>query len=246
MTPAEQRLADLIARWLASVDLHLKYVALDDGKYAQIQTWPKHARPSKWVLEVAKQKILELKALCDARRGDDKFAEALENMAFLANLVGLQHIERFIPLAVESTTSTVEAPIVKAPPVAGKAARTDEPTREMPRLKVAPPKQTPAAPPKPAPAAVPKQTAAPKAVKTDGKKPHGASSGKGAPAPVALTAALQEKIVADAVRLLKWGKQWHELADTIARIAERPPAAEIRKVLRTHKAEIEGKGGRSR
>jgi hypothetical protein len=43
------------------------------------------------------------------------------------------------------------------------------------------------------------------------------------------------------VRLLKWGKPWHELADLIARIADRPSAAEIRKILRTHKPEIEEK-----
>jgi hypothetical protein len=41
------------------------------------------------------------------------------------------------------------------------------------------------------------------------------------------------------VRLLKWGKPWHELAELIARIADRPPAAEIRKVLRSHRSEIE-------
>jgi hypothetical protein len=43
------------------------------------------------------------------------------------------------------------------------------------------------------------------------------------------------------VRLLKWGKQWHELGELIERIADRPPAGEIRKVLRTHKGEIEEK-----
>jgi hypothetical protein len=47
------------------------------------------------------------------------------------------------------------------------------------------------------------------------------------------------KIVADAVRLLKWGKSWHELPELIERIGERPPAAEVRKVLRASKAEIE-------
>jgi hypothetical protein len=47
------------------------------------------------------------------------------------------------------------------------------------------------------------------------------------------------KIVADAVRLLKWGKSWHELPELIERIGERPPAAEVRKVLRAHKGDIE-------
>jgi hypothetical protein len=52
---------------------------------------------------------------------------------------------------------------------------------------------------------------------------------------------MKGKIIADAIRLLKWGKSWHELADLIGRIAERPPVPDIRKVLRTHKAEIESK-----
>ena len=50
---------------------------------------------------------------------------------------------------------------------------------------------------------------------------------------------MKAKIIGDAVRLLKWGKPWHELAELIGRIAERPPVPEIRKVLRAHKAEIE-------
>lgn len=232
MTSADQRLADLIGRWLTSIDLHLKYSTLDDASYWAVQPWPKHERPSKWVLEVARQKVLELKALCDERRGDAKFAEALESMAFLANLVGLQNIQRFVPLVtnVESATPTVEAPALKVSPTSkAPAARNDEPTREMPRLKIS---KSPAA-------------ATAKPAKVDGKKAHSAPASKPAgPVPVALTPMVQTKIVADAVRLLKWGKQWHELADLIARIAERPPAAEIRKVLRQHKAEIMDKAAR--
>jgi hypothetical protein len=53
------------------------------------------------------------------------------------------------------------------------------------------------------------------------------------------------KIIADAVRLMKWGKSWHELADLIARIADRPSAAEIRKVLRANRIEIEEKAGKA-
>lgn len=47
------------------------------------------------------------------------------------------------------------------------------------------------------------------------------------------------QIFADAVRLLKWGRQWHELAEAIARIAGRPGVVEVRKTLRAHKSEIE-------
>jgi len=41
------------------------------------------------------------------------------------------------------------------------------------------------------------------------------------------------------VRLLKWGREWHELAPAISRIAGRPGIVEIRRLLRTHKAAIE-------
>ena len=128
MTPADRRITELIDKWLASIDLHLKYVELSDAAYARVQAWPKHDRPTRWVLEVARQKILELKAQCETRQamGDSKFSESLELMAFLANLVGIQHIQRFVPLAdpsrtepVSSTTATVE---VVQPPRA-RAAR---------------------------------------------------------------------------------------------------------------------------
>ena len=62
MTPADRRITELIDKWLASIDLHLKYVELSDAAYARAQAWPKHDRPTRWVLEVARQKILELKS----------------------------------------------------------------------------------------------------------------------------------------------------------------------------------------
>ena len=51
-------------------------------------------------------------------------------------------------------------------------------------------------------------------------------------------------MIADAVRLLKWGKPWHELAELIGRIADRPAVPEIRKFLRTNKADIESKAAK--
>ena len=56
---------------------------------------------------------------------------------------------------------------------------------------------------------------------------------------------MRTKIIADAIRLLKWGKSWHEVPELIERIAERPPAGEIRKVLRANRAEIEEKAGQN-
>lgn len=251
MTPADRRVTELIDKWLASIDLHLKYVELSDAAYARAQPWPKHDRPTRWVLEVARQKVLELKGQCETRQamGDGKFSESLELMSFLANLVGIQHIQRFIPLADPSradaasnpgpgTSQTVEAPTVIKPQPQRARPPGDETTREMPRLKVP-------ATAKPAVAAQPAPAAAAAEAKPRGDGAKAPTRGpvvqpRPIPPPKAMPAVdLKGKIIADAIRLLKWGKSWHELAELIARIAERPPESEIRKVLRANKNEIE-------
>ncbi len=239
MTPADKRILDLLDKWLLSLELHLKYAQLNDAEYAAVQPWPKHDRPTRWIIELARQKTLELKAQQESRvaMGDGKFAEALELMGFLANLVGSQHVQRFIPLAEADAQQRLPTPTDTAtmavPPASRKpakaAARETDATREMPRLPVETRTPDPTPTPKPA-ASQPRPQAKP------GKKAPTANApaGKGATGP-----ALQKKIMADAVRLLKWGKEWHELADLIARIADRPPAGEIRRILRAHKTEIE-------
>lgn len=239
MTPADRRITELIDKWLTSIDLHLKYVELSDAAYARAQQWPKHDRPTRWVLEVARQKILELKGHCETRQamGDSKFAESLELMAFLANLVGVQHIQRFVPLAdrareaaPSSNTQTVETPVAK--PAAPRARPSgDDTTREMPRLR--------------ATGATAKPAGATPAARSEQSKPTvrtvSAAKPETATATKAASADLKGKMLADAVRLLKWGKSWHELAELIGRIADRPSVPEIRKFLRTHKAEIESR-----
>ncbi|HKQ14266.1 MAG TPA: hypothetical protein VJT80_12595 [Steroidobacteraceae bacterium] len=249
MTPADRRITELIDKWLTSIDLHLKYVELSDAAYARVQAWPKHDRPTRWVLEVARQKILELKAHCETRQamGDGKFSESLELMAFLANLVGIQHIQRFVPLAdpsrtepVSSATATVE---VVQPPRAAPAAKSrpsgDDTTREMPRIKaITPAPARTAPPPAPAPTPAPRRTDGAKAPVQ--ARPAAAAAKNATPS---VSADQRVKIIADAIRLLKWGKSWHELAELIERIAERPPATEIRKVLRANRSEIETKAG---
>jgi hypothetical protein len=252
MTPADRRITELIDKWLASIDLHLKYVELSDAAYARVQAWPKHDRPTRWVLEVARQKILELKAHCETRQamGDGKFSESLELMAFLANLVGIQHIQRFVPLAdpsrtepVSSTTATVE---VVQPPRTAPAAKprpsSDDTTREMPRIKAITPAPARAAP-APAPTPAPKRTDGAKSPARAAAPPPARPAAAAKNAAPSVSADLRVKIIADAIRLLKWGKSWHELAELIERIAERPPAAEIRKVLRANRSEIEAKAG---
>lgn len=276
MTPADRRITELIDKWLTSIELHLQYTELSDAAYARVQPWQKHDRPTRWVLEVARQKVLELKQQCETRQamGDSKFSESLELMAFLANLVGIQHIQRFIPLAdpakaadtsapSSSTSQTVEAPtVIRAPPQRGRSS-SDDPTREMPRLKAVQIKPDPAPAAEPAaevitdeltseellPVAVPARSIpstrpAPKinpaAVQPAKPAPRRAAPPTPATPPKpAAPLDMNGKIVADAVRLLKWGKSWHELPELIERIGERPPASEIRKVLRSHKTEIE-------
>ncbi|HEY6643433.1 hypothetical protein [Povalibacter sp.] len=249
MTPADRRITEQIDKWLTSIDLHLKYVELSDAAYARAQPWPKHDRPTRWVLEVARQKILELKSHCETRQamGDSRFAESLELMAFLANLVGIQHIQRFVPLAdpdrgntSSGASQTVEAPTVIRPAQPKISRPAEEATREMPKLRV----------PAPGKAAVPapsgQKATQPPAKNAVAARPEqkpatrpAAGAAKPEATPRTLTTDLKEKMLADAVRLLKWGKPWHELAELIGRIADRPAVPEIRKFLRANKADIE-------
>ena len=100
-TPADQRLLELLEKWLKSLELHVKYARLDSDSYWKIQPWPEHQRPSRWIIDLAAQKAVALKARSKSASsmGDTKFSDSLELMTFLANLIGSEHIERFIPLA---------------------------------------------------------------------------------------------------------------------------------------------------
>ena len=151
MSTAHQRVSELLDRWLASVELHAKYLALDDAAYAKAQEWPKHQRPTKWIVELARTRLGEMKRQLAARHdlGDETFAESLEMMSFLTNLLGSEHIDRFIPLAIKkpntAASGTVKRPRLKSSDQKA-AARTASPARTHPAPKSA-------APAKPAPAA---------------------------------------------------------------------------------------------
>jgi hypothetical protein len=201
MTPTEQRLTELIDRWLRSLELHRRYATLDEAAYARIQAWPNHTRPAPWIIEHARARAIDLKAQIESRiaNGDTAFADALEQMSLLATLVGIQDIERFIPLA---------DPAREAPP---------GDTVLMPAPVVTDPNTTSTVP------AVPPAT--PPAVESTAPQSPDA------------------QVIADAVRLLKWGREWHELAPSIARMAGRPGIVEVRRLLRTHKAAIETAAG---
>jgi hypothetical protein len=267
-TPADQRLTELLDRWLTSLDLHLKYSSLDDDTYWKVQPWVEHQRPTRWILELAKQKTAALKAQVEQRvdSGDTEFSDALEQMMFLANLVGLQHIERFIPVAEPSAelgrdsgtsllaTGTHEMP--KPAPSTSSTREMPRPslsstgTREMPRPSLATtgtremPKPAARAERKKVPAKVPpKKRSEP--VAPARPAPARSAPGRGAPVPSLAVPpppaaeAQRKQVIADAVRLLQWGRRWFELAELIARMADRPPVRTVSRLLNENRTQIE-------
>jgi hypothetical protein len=283
-TPADQRLLELLEKWLKSLELHAKYAGLDSDSYWKVQPWPEHQRPSRWIIDLASQKAAALKAQVLERtaQGDTKFSDSLELMTFLANLIGSEHIERFIPLAdaanerklERSPEAAAEAdaqPVVKRSGAKGAEHRaastgTTSVTREMPKFAAAKrPAQKPAtargAPDSPTTTREMPQLAAAKrrapppvstahitrterrAVEAPPERPASKQPAKIAPAQRA--DAVREQVIADAARLVQWGRKWYELAELIARMADRPPLPEVRRILKDNKTAIEKKAGGS-
>jgi len=227
-TPADQRLLELLDKWLKSLELHLRYASLDDDSYRRIQPWQDHQRPSRWIIDLAKQKALALRSQVQERieSGDATFSDSLELMSFLANLVGAEHIERFIPLASAET----ERALHLAPPDGqphGPPADAATGTREMPKF-VLGTQRSPA----------PSGTAA---VARSERKP----AGDAAPAKAPLSPdAIHEQVFADAARLVQWGRKWYELAELISGMADRPSLIDVRRILKDNKALIDKRAGR--
>ena len=48
-------------------------------------------------------------------------------------------------------------------------------------------------------------------------------------------------VIADAVRLLSWGREWPQIAGLVARLSNRPAEKEIWEILRQNRAAIEAK-----
>jgi len=226
MSAADKRVAELLERWTTSVELHSRYLVLDDAAYAKVQDWPKHQRPTRWVVELARTRLLELKRIADERRsqGDAAFAEALELMAFLTNLLGSEHVDRFIPLAQPKAEAPAPSP---APVPTAKPARRSEPQRNETR-------PAPAARTTRSPSVAPRRSSTP---------PPKSASAVEEPA---ATAQATATVIADAARLISWGREWPQLAGLIARLANRPPEAEVWKILRKHRTEIETQARRPR
>jgi hypothetical protein len=244
MNAADQRLAELLERWMTSVELHARYLALDDAAYARVQDWPEHQRPSRWVVELARTRLLELKRLADERqsRGDTGFADALETMAFLTGLLGSEHVERFIPLAQPRPARPDTPPPRPAPTGPAEATETTRPLRAATA-----PKPRRAEPPRAGPRPPPPTRAARST--TPPTRRQAAPVSSPAPANEAvpdLSDKAQATVIADAVRLVSWGREWPQLASLIARLADRPPEAEVWKILRKHRAEIETRARKPR
>jgi hypothetical protein len=91
----------------------------------------------------------------------------------------------------------------------------------------------------PAPASAP---AAKREVRRDPNRPATVKPKK---APANVTQ-MEHVVIADAVRLLGWGRQWHEIADMISRLSERPAPSEIRRILRTYRDQIDAVATRRR
>ncbi|MGH8131196.1 MAG: hypothetical protein ACRES3_10130 [Steroidobacteraceae bacterium] len=101
MTPADDRVLQLLQKWQKSLDLHARYADLPEDQYWLVQPWPNHQRPTKWVVDLARQRLIDLQNIVKVRltAADPSLSEALELMSFLTNLVGSQHVERFVPIA---------------------------------------------------------------------------------------------------------------------------------------------------
>ena len=236
MAAAEKRVEELLDRWMASLELHARYLKLDDAAYARVEPWPRHQRPNAWVVELARKRLLEMRALVTQRAAakDEGFAEALELMSFLTNLLGSEHIERFIPLATgkppdTSASGTVEQPRLRAnsKPAAHRSSAAPAkaavaPSDEKPRVAAQPPKRSARA----------------ETVSGSRPAPHAA------PAPPPAPDAMSKLVIADAVRMLEWGREWPALAGLIARLADRPSEPEVWKILRAYRSQIMAKARR--
>jgi hypothetical protein len=205
MTPADERIVQLLAKWRTSLDLHTRYTRLSDDQYWLVQPWPQHQRPTPWIVDLASQRLADLMRIVQTRvaAGDPSLSEALELMSFLANLVGSQHVQRYIPMAEPEQQRPIESLMVQ-----------DDPPARAPASEPAPPAQAITPENEPVPPAAAQETA------------EAASE-------------FDTEVMRDAVRLLSWGREWHELPGAIARMAGRPKTNRIREILKTHRKSIE-------
>ena len=179
MTRSDKRVAATLKNWLTSIDQHLKFSKLDDDEYQAKRNWPPHQRPNSELLKLARKRVVTLakKLESEVTAGNGAFSQSLELMRVLANMVGRERGERFIPLVEtdESISDAAEKSREKRP------ERRDFITRqELIRL-----------------------------------------------------------VVADSVRFLSWGREWHELPEIICRLDGRPSEEISRRILKANRDVIE-------
>jgi hypothetical protein len=215
MTPADERVLQLLQKWQKSLELHAHYADLPEDQYWLVQPWPNHQRPTKWVIDLARQRLTDLQNIVKTRlaAADPSLSEALEMMSFLTNLVGSQHVERFVPIAEPERERQLE-PAAKKPKSTGATSTSTaiKPGRVMASRSKAAGKAA-------KPANDPKTPAKP------------------------LNDTTITAVVKDAARLLTWGREWHELPEAIARISGRPNAQQVRQILKSSKSAIEERAG---
>jgi hypothetical protein len=252
MTAADKRVDELLGRWLASVDRHARYLSLDDAAYARAENWPRHQRPNALVVNLARTRLRELQAHLIERRdaGDARFAEALELMSFLTGLLGSEHLQRFIPLATgqppdTGVSATVEQPRLRSAARAPAAQRAAAAGKSQVAARTAAP--GPAQKVNTGTHRRPVRASATAAASGPAPASSPATAPAAAPAIAAQTVpdALARQVIADAVRMLAWGREWPAVAGLIARMADRPSETDIWKILRAHRTEILAKARRS-
>jgi hypothetical protein len=249
MTAADKRVEQLLDRWLASLELHARYLQLDDAAYARAEAWPEHQRPTRWVIDLARKQLRELQAHLAQRTGagDPHFSEALELMSFLTGLLGSEHLERFIPLATgKPPDPAVSGTVEQAPPRAGRARAAGTASTSGTNRQLVPPRPTPVS--KAAQTPAQRMTASrPMPSRAEpARRPASQAASRAAPAPhaeppreaAAAIDARSAQVIADAVRMLEWGREWPALAGLIARMADRPSEQDIWRILRAHRSEI--------
>ncbi|MGB5131894.1 MAG: hypothetical protein WBO00_04715 [Steroidobacteraceae bacterium] len=131
MTPADERVLQLLQKWQKSLELHAHYAGLPEDQYWLVQPWPKHQRPTKWVIDLARQRLADLQNIVKTRlaTGDPSLSEALELMSFLTNLVGSQHVERFVPVAEPERERQLEQAAAARPASTTSASTMAKPGR---------------------------------------------------------------------------------------------------------------------
>jgi hypothetical protein len=239
-TPADQRLLELLDKWLKSLELHAKYSSLDDDSYWQIQPWVEHQRPTRWIIDLALQKTRALRTQVEERmeKNDASYSDSLELMIFLANLVGSEHIERFIPVAEAQNERALQSGAAADGAASADAATG---TREMPKF--LPAKRAP----QPSGTTQVARSERKPGAATEAPAKKAAPAAKPAPKPsnelAPIADGARELVIDDAARLVHWGRKWYELPELIARMAGRPPLAEVRRILKENKAAIDNKAG---